>query len=51
MSTPAKTASYTLRDCDPALWKRFRAKARREGRTIRGLILIWIRDYMAAENK
>ena len=51
MSTPAKTASFVLRDCDPALWKRFKAKAKREGRTLRGLFLIWIRDYLASENK
>ena len=49
MSTPAKTASFVLRDCDPTLWRRFKAKAKREGHTLRGLILVWIRGYVGTE--
>jgi hypothetical protein len=49
MRTPAKTASFILRDCDPALWRRFKAKAKREGHTLRGLFLVWIRAYLASE--
>ncbi len=43
-----ETVSYVIRDCDLALWKRFRAKAKRDGRSIKWLLLDMIRRYVEA---
>ena len=36
MQTP-QTVSFIIRDCDGSLWKRFKAKAKREGHTLRSV--------------
>jgi hypothetical protein len=38
--------SYMLRAIDPDLWARFRARAEREGRPLRALLLALIERYI-----
>lgn len=38
-------ASYILRDVDPDLWARVKARAETEGRSLRGLILWLLTKY------
>ena len=40
------TVSFIIRDCDAPLWRRFKAKAKREGHTLRWVVLDLIRRYV-----
>lgn len=40
------TVSFILRDCDSTLWRKFKAKAKREGHTLRWVVLDLIRRYV-----
>ena len=44
----SKPVSFILRDCDAGLWRRFKAKAGREGHTLRWVLLDLIRRYVEA---
>jgi hypothetical protein len=39
--------SYLFRDPDPTLWKAFKARAKKEGHSLRWLIETLIRQYVA----
>jgi hypothetical protein len=43
-----KKKNYLLKNVDPALWRRVKARAAAEGKTIRSLLLHWLRKYGGA---
>jgi hypothetical protein len=38
--------TYLLRDIDPKLWKRFKARAQAEGRNLRFVLLALVQSYI-----
>ena len=49
MPTPTTTRNYILRDIDPGLWKRAKARATRDGLTLRAVIFALLRSYVAGD--
>lgn len=43
--SPRRRANYPLRGVDPTLWARVQTRAKREGLTLRALILALLRGY------
>jgi len=41
-----KGVSFIIRDCDPSLWKKFKAKTKAKGHTLRWVLLDMIRRYV-----